>query len=112
MAKNCPKCNFLNPYGAQICGECGHLIMSPKTVEQVKGLSHPRAPSGISLKSIGLEKADLGARLSLTAVLALSLFIYGFIIILLSVLKWFKPADGLHFILLPAHIYPLLLEAF
>ncbi|MGA1791897.1 MAG: hypothetical protein ACMUIM_10450 [bacterium] len=109
MAKNCPKCNFLNPYGAQICGECGHPIMTPKIMDQGKRLKQPSVPSGISLQSIGLEKAERGVTLSINTLSALCLFIYGLIIITLSILKWFEPVYGMQFILLPANLYPLIL---
>ena len=109
MAKNCPKCNFLNPYGAQICGECGHPIMTPKIMPQGKRLKQPSVPSGISLQSIGLEKANRGVDLSINTLLALCLFVYACIIITLSILKWFKPVYGMQFILLPANLYPLIL---
>ena len=110
MAKNCPKCNFLNPYGAQICGECGHPIMTPKIIPQGKRVKQQGVPSGISLQSIGLEKANRGVDLSINSIVALCLFIYGSIIITLSIFKWFKPVYGVQFILLPSNLYPLILS--
>ena len=62
MAKHCPKCNFLNPYGAQICGECGHPLILPKVLPQAKKTDHVSITSRIRWKSIGIEKVDKEAR--------------------------------------------------
>lgn len=112
MARHCPKCNFLNPYSAQICGECGHTMIFPKTVEKPKKPDHLNLASRISWKSIGIEKVDQEARSPLVIILTLSLFVYGLILLVLSISIWFKFVYGLSFVLLPAHLYPLLLGIF
>ena len=58
MAENCPKCNFLNPYGAQICGECGNTLITAESREHPLKTDRINAPSEIKWASIGLEKAD------------------------------------------------------
>jgi ribosomal protein L40E len=112
MARHCPKCNFLNPYSAQICGECGHALIFPKIREKPKKPDHLNLASRISWKSIGIEKVDQEARSPLVVILTLCLFAYGLILLVLSISIWFKFVYGLSFVLLPAHLYPLLLGIF
>jgi len=112
MARHCPKCNFLNPYGAQICGECGHPLMAAKTPRPKRETKHGRLPATIRWKAIGLQKMNQGVGRRLLQVMATGLFLYGVAVLVLSIAKWFKPAHGLQFILHPAHMYPLLLGLF
>jgi ribosomal protein L40E len=112
MAKHCPKCNFFNPYSAQICGECGHTLILPKTKEKRKKPDHLNLASRISWKSFGIEKVGKEARSPLVISLTLCLFAYGLILVVFSIGKWFKFAYGLGFVMLPAHLYPLLLGIF
>lgn len=112
MARHCPKCNFFNPYCAQICGECGHTLILPKTAEKPKKQDHLNLASRISWKSIGIEKVDREAGSPLVISLSLSLFVYGLTLVVLSITTWFKFAYGLSFVLFPAHLYPLLLGIF
>jgi len=56
MARHCPKCNFFNPYSAQICGECGQTLIFPKTMEKPKKPDHLNLESLISWKYFGIEK--------------------------------------------------------
>lgn len=110
MARHCPKCNFFNPYSAQICGECGHTLILPKTSERPKETDRSNLASRISWKSIGIEKLQREAGSPLVISLSLSIFAYGLILIMLSIIKWLRFADGgLSFIMLPDHLYPLLL---
>jgi hypothetical protein len=102
----------MNPYGAQICGECGHPLIVPRPMNLGKKLDRQRLSSGIGWKSIGLEKANQRANPFLIKILVLCLFAYGLIIVMLSLATWFKPLYGLDFILIPAHLYPLLLGIF
>ncbi|MGA1863464.1 MAG: hypothetical protein ACMUHX_00215 [bacterium] len=109
MAKHCPKCNFFNPYSAQICGECGHALILPKAAEKPKKPDRLNLASRISWKSVSIEKVNRGAMSPLVISLSLSLFAYGLILIVLSIITWFKIAYGLSFVMLPDHLYPLLL---
>ncbi len=112
MAKHCPKCNFLNPYNAHICGECGHTLVLPKTTEKPKKPDHLDLASRISWKSIGIEKLNQEARPPLVIALTLCLFAYGLILLVVSISTWCKFVYGLSFIMLPDHLYPLLLGVF
>ena len=109
MAKRCQKCNFLNPYGAQVCGECGHPLVTPKPVQQKKKVNHSRGISGISWGSIGLEKAPQEPTSLVIILLASGLFVYGLILLSISIATWFRPTYGFDFIMNPLHLYPLLL---
>ncbi|MGA1841845.1 MAG: hypothetical protein ACMUIU_14585 [bacterium] len=112
MAKHCPKCNFFNPYSAQICGECGHTLILPKTAQKPKKQDRLNLASRVSWKSIGIEKMDREAGSPLVISLSLSLFAYGLILIMISIITWFKLTYGLSFVMLPDHLYPLLLGIF
>lgn len=113
MANHCPICNFLNPHGAQICGECGHvLIMAEASKDRVMKKGPTKAPSGIKWASIGLKRADRETGHPWIIALALCLFTYGLAILILSIAMWFKPVNGLGFICLPAHLYPLFIGIF
>ena len=112
MAKHCPKCNFLNPYNAHICGECGQTLILPKTPEKPKKPVHLNVSSRTSWKPIGIEKVNQEARPALVIALTLCLFTYGLILLVVSINKWCRFVDGLSFIMLPAHLYPLLLGVF
>lgn len=112
MARHCPKCNFLNPYGAQICGECGHPLMAPKASRPKRQTEHKRLPASIRWKAIGLQRMNQGVDRRLLYGMAAGLFCYGFVVLVFSIVKWFKPAHGLQFLLNPAHLYPLLLGIF
>lgn len=112
MATHCPLCNFLNPYGAQICGECGNVLISDQTQARSVKRDLPKAPSGIKWKFIGLRRANRERKSPLVVALTLSLFIYGLAILILSVATWLRPSYGLGFICMPAHLYPFLTGVF
>lgn len=112
MAEHCPRCNFLNPYGAQICGECGHILVEPEARDRGIKKTPSMPHSGIRWTSIGLRRADQEVPSPRVIALALGLFAYGLVAIILSVSIWFRPVYGLSFITLSAHFYPLLIGIF
>ncbi len=116
MAKNCPICNFKNPYGAQVCGDCGHELITPQIQKRDYKGTTSRASSDIEWASIGLKRIDkeLGKEKKplFINILTLSLFSYGLIILILSTATWFRPVFGWDFIVFHEHLYPLLIGIF
>jgi len=132
MADNCPVCNFHNPCGAQVCGECGHDLGGPRRgVGTVKdGVTETRKDEREAKKSkqkgevneikweaIGLLRIDKDrhrqdGKFPLIMALTIGLFLYGLIILIYTLVAWFKPVLGVEFIFFREHFYPLLLGIF
>jgi len=53
MSLSCPKCRFINPWGAEICGECGFSLVS----EIEKDKKEEKYPQLISGKKKGVSVA-------------------------------------------------------
>lgn len=45
MAQSCPNCGVLNPYGAEICGDCGHALMIIKSASPASRNSATPSPA-------------------------------------------------------------------
>ncbi|MBN2373865.1 zinc ribbon domain-containing protein [bacterium] len=113
MAEHCPRCNFLNPYGAQICGECGHTLIEHEIrSREIKKTASTPHHTGIRWTSIGLRRADHDAPSAKIIALSLCIFAYGLFVTIVSIFIWFKPLHGLGFICRPDNLYPLLAGVF
>lgn len=54
MPSACPKCNFINPWGAEICGECGvNLLLEKETKELFIHLKREKEKVPIIFRIVG-----------------------------------------------------------
>lgn len=94
--KNCPVCNFKNPYGAKICGECGYDLNAPQGEKQdIRKEEKSQSQSEIEWSSIGLTRIDRAEERekshSITLILNLILILYGLSLIVTAIIAPFIP---------------------
>ena len=60
MSTSCPHCNALNPYGAEICGDCGSSLATESNIPDPIKAEEPSNSSQHTMKQPAVEQVPAG----------------------------------------------------
>ncbi|MGA1875569.1 MAG: hypothetical protein ACMUIA_08165 [bacterium] len=60
MSTSCPHCNALNPYGAEICGDCGSSLATESNIPEPIKTEEPSNSSQRTMKQPAMEQLPAG----------------------------------------------------